>query len=82
MTETDDLWERMTGVFREFFEEDSLELAPETTADDVEEWDSVTTIELMVALEQEFGIRFKTGEMASLENVGQLADRIRAHLDG
>ena len=82
MTASDDLWERMTGVFREFFEEDSLELARETTADDVEDWDSVTTIELMVALEIAFGIRFKTGEMAALENVGQLADRIRAHLDG
>ncbi len=82
MTASEDLWARMTGVFREFFEEDSLELSPETTADDVEDWDSVTTIELMVVLEQEFAIRFRTGEMAALENVGQLADRIRAHLDG
>ena len=42
----------------------------------MEGWDSVSSIALMVALEREFGIRFNTGEMAGLEDVGQLAERI------
>ena len=78
----DELWRRMLGVFRQAFDLDELVLTPATTAADVEGWDSVSNIALMVALEAEFGIRFNTGEMADLENVGQLAERIAARHDG
>jgi len=74
--------ERLTAVFRDFFEDESLTLGADTTAAEVEGWDSVATVELMVALEREFGIRFRTGEMARLENVGQLVERITHHLAG
>ncbi len=66
-------WFRLQGVFREVFENQELELKPETTAADVEDWDSLTNIQLFVAVEQEFGFRFNTGEMASLKNVGEMA---------
>lgn len=75
-TASPELWNRLQRVFADFFEDPDLRLEPSTTADDVEGWDSVSSIALMVALEREFGIRFNTGEMAGLEDVGQLAERI------
>ncbi len=77
MTDTD-LWQRLHAVFADVFEED-VPLKPETTAMDVEGWDSVRNVELFVALEREFGVRFTTGEIATLEDVGGLANAIRAH---
>jgi len=59
---------------------DRVELAPHMTASDVEGWDSVSTIQILVAIEAEFGIRFRTAEMASIENVGGLVSRIVDHL--
>ena len=67
-----DIWARATEVFRDTFDEDDLVIEPATTAADVEDWDSLTNIQLIVALEQAFGIRINTGEMASLANVGDL----------
>ena len=61
---------------------DELDLQPETSAADVDGWDSIATVELMVLLEKEFKIRFRTGEMARLANIGQLHDRIVQHLPG
>lgn len=82
MADGQDVRARLTALFRDFFEDDALTLAPETTAADVEGWDSVTTVELMVVIEQEFGIRFRTGEMARLKDIGQLIERIEHHLAG
>lgn len=73
-------WDRLVSVLRDFFEDDELVVDATTTAADVDGWDSVATVELMVTIEREFGIRFRTGEMARLENVGQLHDRILQHL--
>jgi acyl carrier protein len=70
------VWTRLTGIFRDLFDDDSIELTPATTADDIEDWDSVTHIELLVEIERAFGIRFNTGEVAGLENVGEMADLI------
>ena len=61
--------------------DDDVVLKPSTVASDVDGWDSVSNIELMVALEKEFEIRFNTGEMASLANVGQLLQRIATRLN-
>jgi acyl carrier protein len=80
MPDHQEVWNRLTAVFRDFFEDDALTLAPGTTAAEVEGWDSVATVELMVAIEREFGFRFRTGEMARLKDVGQLIERIEHHL--
>ena len=74
-----DTFERLRRVFAAVFDDDELQLERTTTADQVEGWDSVSSVELMIALEKEFGVRFRTGEMASLEDVGQLIDRIERH---
>ena len=59
---------------------DDLKLSPSSTAADVDGWDSLTHVQIMVALERALGVRFRTGEMASLANVGELVDRIAARL--
>lgn len=68
-----DTWERMQVVFRDTFDEDSLQLRPDMTAADVEAWDSLTHINLIVDIEREFKVRFTTAEVTGLKTVGDLA---------
>ncbi|WP_377194741.1 acyl carrier protein [Ruegeria meonggei] len=76
MTESE-VWQRLTSVFRDVFEDDEITLSPETTAEDVEDWDSLTNIQLLIAIEKAFsGLEFSTGEVANLQNVGDLVSAI------
>ena len=70
------VWDRLTKVFRNVFQDDSIELKPETTSDDVEGWDSLSHINLLIAIEIEFGIEFKQNEIQAFANVGELEKRI------
>ncbi|HEU4632227.1 MAG TPA: acyl carrier protein [Gemmatimonadaceae bacterium] len=74
------VWDGVVHVMRETFGDDELQVTRETTARDVAAWDSVSNVELLVALEYAFGVRFRTGEMASLRNVGELVDVIAARV--
>lgn len=76
----DEIWATLTETFREVFEDDSITIAPETTAKDIPEWDSLTHIELLVAVEQTFKVRFNTGEVANLPNVGAMVELIDSKL--
>jgi acyl carrier protein len=67
---------RLTGVFQGVFGDETLSLARGTTAPDVKGWDSLMQINLIVAIEREFKIRFTTREIARLQNVGELIDLI------
>lgn len=78
---TDEILGKLNNLFRDIFDDDSLDLGPETTADDVEEWDSVSHITMIVAVEQMFGIKIKTAEIESLKNVGDLVQIISAKLN-
>ena len=62
----------LTSVFREVFDDDELVLKPEMTADDVEGWDSLTHIRLILSVQKAFGIKFSPVEMNRLKNVGDL----------
>jgi acyl carrier protein len=81
MTEQDTL-EALTMVFRDVFDDDSITLRPETTADDIDGWDSQAHITLVVATEMRFGIKFKTGELEGLHNVGDFVRLIESRLAG
>lgn len=70
------IFEELTKVFREEFEDQDIELCEETTADDIEEWDSLEHINLIVAVEEHFGIKFSMGEVTGMKNVGAMADII------
>jgi acyl carrier protein len=63
-------------VFRQVFDDEALELSESMTASDVEAWDSLTHIDLIVALEREFKIKFTTPEISKLANVGGLMDLV------
>lgn len=72
----DEIYARLTKVLRDVFDDDSLVATPELTANDVEEWDSVNHITLVVAIEEEFGVKFKTAELEKMKNVGHMVEQI------
>ncbi len=74
--ERNDIMSRVQEVFRDELELDDLVLTNETTADDVEEWDSLSHVQLVVALEKAFNIKFTSREILSWDNVGDLIDCI------
>ena len=70
----------MQGLFRREFDNDQITVGPETTAHDVAEWDSLSHIQLIVAIEKHFKIRFASKEIRRWENVGQMVDAVSAKL--
>lgn len=71
MTQTT-LLDRLQPVFRDVFEDDDITVTSATTADDVEGWDSLMHVSLMINVERAFGVKFSTSEVASMKNVGEL----------
>lgn len=80
MMERTDILNQVQDVFRDELELDDLVLNDETTADDVEEWDSLSHVQLVVALEKHFNIKFTSREILSWDNVGDLVDCISQKL--
>jgi acyl carrier protein len=72
---------RLQEVFDNVFLE-PVQLTPELSADDVEEWDSLIHIALVVAVEKSFDIRFRVGEVEGTKNVGEFANLILTRLNG
>ena len=68
-----DLWERLNEVFRDVFDDRKITVDENTTADDIEDWDSLEHINLVEAVEQEFRMRFKMKEVSGMKNVGEMA---------
>jgi acyl carrier protein len=68
----------LTEIFRDFLADDSIVLAPETTADDVEGWDSSSHINILLAAEERFGVRMTSAEIEKLTSIGALVDLIRS----
>ena len=75
--ERNDILKRVEEIFREELEIEDLELNDETTAEDVEEWDSLSHIQLIVAIEKEFNLKFTSREIMSWANVGEMIDCIQ-----
>ena len=71
-----DTYKKLTKVFREVFDDDSIELTPGTTANDIDDWDSIEHINLVGAVENEFGLRFRMKEVSGMKNVGEMLDII------
>ena len=72
----EEAYETLNGVFRDVFDDPEITVSDETTADDIEDWDSLEHINLVAAVEQEFGIRFSMGQVQSMKNVGEMVDII------
>ena len=74
--ERNEIFKRVEEIFREELEQEDLVLTDETTADDVDGWDSLSHVQLVAAMEEAFGIEFKSREILSWDNVGDLIDSI------
>lgn len=68
-----EIYERLNEVFRDVFDDDDITVGPSTTAKDIEDWDSLEHIRLIAAVEREFGMRFRMGEVSGMKNVGEMA---------
>ena len=76
----DEIFEVLTKIFRENFDEDDIILDSDTTADDIEDWDSLEQINLLSRIEKYFNISFDIKETLTLNNVGEMVDLIIAKL--
>jgi acyl carrier protein len=65
---------QVQNIFRDILDNESIELTGETTANDVDEWDSLSHIQLIVAIEKQFKIKFTSREILSWKNVGEMLD--------
>ena len=74
------IYDRLTPLFREVFDDDTVVVTPQLTANDVENWDSLSHVRLMVAVEEDFKIHFSSSEIASFKTVGDLVTSIEAKL--
>jgi acyl carrier protein len=72
----DEIYQKLTAIMRDVFDDDTLVATPEMTAHDVKEWDSVNHVTLVVAVEEAFGIKFKSAELERMKNVGQMVEQI------
>lgn len=73
-----EIYERLNNIFRDVFDDDSLSVTPATTAADIEDWDSLSHITLMAAVEDEFRMKFSMKEVVEMKNVGEMVTIIAA----
>ena len=71
-TNANQILERLTDVFRDVFDDEEIMLTPNSTADDIEEWDSLNQIKIILACEKEFNIKLNARDINTLENVGAM----------
>ena len=72
----EEVFERLNEVFRDVFDDETIVVGETTTANDIEDWDSLEHINLMAAVESECGIKFSMGQVVTMKNVGEMADII------
>jgi acyl carrier protein len=77
-----DVKARLEEVFRDVFDDDSVEISASTTASDIDGWDSLNHVNLVVAVEKKFAIKFTTKEVNKLANVGEFIELIERKLAG
>ena len=71
------LSQRLNQVFQHVFNDDSIQLTEKTSTSDVEGWDSVRQINLMLSIEHEFGVQFATHELTGFNSIGELIELIK-----
>ena len=75
MTRTE-IFETLNGIFRDAFDDETIILNDNTTASDIEDWDSLMQITLVSEIEQTFHIRFSMKDVIEMKNVGEMVDKI------
>ena len=72
----EEVFERLNKVFRDVFDDDDITVTETTTSADIADWDSLEHINLVAAVEQEFGMKFTMGQVVTMKNVGEMVDII------
>lgn len=75
-----DIQERLNTIFCEVFDDDSIRILPEMTANDIDGWDSLSHVNLIVTIETRFNIRFTQKELLTFKDIGDLLDCIKGKL--
>ncbi len=70
----EEILEKLNGIFRENFDDDTIVVTEKTTASDIEEWDSLEHVNLMAKIEKEFNVKFELREMLTLKDVGEMVN--------
>lgn len=79
--ERQEIFEKLNEVFEDVLDLDETpDLSDETSANDIEEWDSLSHVQLVVAVEKAFKVKFTSAEIMKWQNVGQMVDSIQAHV--
>lgn len=75
-----DTFEELNAVFCKVFDDKDIKITPEMTADNIDEWDSLSHVNLVVAIEKHFGVKFKSSDIIRWKNVGQMLASINEKL--
>jgi acyl carrier protein len=75
------IYSKLTPIFRDVFDDDSLEVNPTLSAKNVDGWDSLRNIRLMLTVEKSFGVRLSSSEIGRLQNVGNLVHLLQTKLE-
>jgi acyl carrier protein len=78
LIDTTDIYEKLSVIFRDVFEDETLIAKPSLTADDIAGWDSLTNLRLVLTVQKAFGVKFTAHEITNLNNVGELATLVQA----
>lgn len=73
-------YEKLNEVFRDVFDDEEIVVNDATTSSDIEDWDSLEHINLIAAVEQEFGMKFSMGQVVTMKNVGEMMDIILSQI--
>ncbi len=76
----EDIYADLNEVFRDVFDDESITVNDETTSDDIDDWDSLEHINLIAAVEQQFGIKFSMGQIVTMKNVGEMVNIIESQI--
>ena len=75
----EEIYNKLAEVFRDVFDDESIEINDKTTADDIDDWDSLTHISLLTAVEEEFSVKFDMKAVHGLKNVGEMVSLIEQY---
>ncbi|MCR5186223.1 MAG: acyl carrier protein [Clostridia bacterium] len=76
----EEIFDNLNEVFRDVFDDETITVGENTTSNDIEDWDSLEHINLIVAVEKKFGMKFSMGEVTAMKNVGEMADIISSRI--
>lgn len=79
--EANEVLKKVNEIFIDVLDNEDIVVTRDTTSDDIEEWDSLNHIQLVVAIEKYFNIRFTSEEILSYQSVGEMCDALRRKLD-